>query len=26
VELVAKDEEIYINGTRHFAGESQHCQ
>jgi hypothetical protein len=26
VELVAKDEEIYINGTRHFAGESQVCQ
>ncbi|HZB13739.1 MAG TPA: hypothetical protein VE467_11945 [Chryseolinea sp.] len=26
VELVAKDEEIYINGTRHFAGESQLCQ
>jgi hypothetical protein len=26
VELVAKDEEIYINGTRHFAGESQQCK
>ena len=26
VELVAKDEEIYINGTRHFAGESVLCQ
>ena len=26
VELVAKDEEIYINGTRYFAGESELCQ
>lgn len=26
VELVAKDEEIYINGMRYFAGESELCQ
>ena len=26
VELVAKDEEIYVNGTRYFAGESEVCQ